>query len=285
VAPPVWHLEIIAELMAEAGRCALAMSGGPWEMKSDRTLVTAADRAVERIFAEACEHPASGNFLIGEETVAARTEDELAAAWRETAWIVDPIDGTAPYAHGLPTWGISLALARGGALVEGALFLPVSGEMCLTADGQAWFARTPGPPETWRFTFQPLVRRELPADAGGLISITQNLAKGGCLDLPNPVQAVCSCVYSTVGLLQGRYLAYLGNLALWDLAGSLPLFRALGYPARFRDGRPFPLDRVSPAICHLDPGDPRRWRFRGETAFAATPAALDYVLAGVADPG
>lgn len=279
-----WRRETVAELLAESGRRALAMAGRGWEMKSDRTLVTAADRAIEQLLGEVFDRPEAGSYLIGEETVAQRGEDYLAAAWRENAWIVDPIDGTAPYAHGLPTWGISIALARGGELVEGGLFVPSSGALCLTASGKAWQTHAAGT-QAGPFAFREMPRRELAADAGGMISITQNLAKTGRLSLPNPVQAVCSCVYSTVGLMQGHYLAYLGNLALWDLAGSLPLFRALGFHARFFDGRPFPLDRISSANCRLEPQDPRRWRFRGEIAFAATEAALAYVLAGIEDPG
>ncbi len=280
-----WDAEAVAGLMAAAGRCALDLAGGAWELKSDQTLVTAADRAVEALFADAFDHPGQGSFLIGEETVATRGEDYLAQAWRETAWIVDPIDGTAPYAHGLPTWGISVAMARGGELCEGAILVPSAGDLYLTDHGKAWHARIAMPLAAGHVDLRELPRRELPVGPGGLVGITQNMAKLGRLDLPNPVQAICSCVYSTAGLLNGSYLAYIGNLALWDLAGSLPLLAAQGFRGRFIDGRPFPMTRISPATCHLEAADPRRWRFRGETVFAATDAALDHVLAGIRDPG
>jgi myo-inositol-1(or 4)-monophosphatase len=280
-----WNCDTMTGLMAESGRRALAMAGGAWEFKSDQTLVTAADRAVEALFAAAFDRPEEGSYLIGEETVATRGEAYLARAWRETAWIVDPIDGTAPYAHGLPTWGVSVAMAKAGELHEGALFVPSTGDLYLTDGGKALHARASGPPEAWQFRLRELARRPLAVDAGGMISITQNMAKRGRLNLPNPVQALCSCVYSTAGLLDGSYLAYVGNLALWDLAGSLPLLAALGFRGRFLDGRPFPMDRISTKNCHLGADDPRRWRFRGETVFAATDEALDYVLAGVEDPG
>jgi fructose-1,6-bisphosphatase/inositol monophosphatase family enzyme len=280
-----WNCDAMTGLMAEAGRRALVMAGGAWEFKADQTLVTAADRAVEALLAAAFDRPEEGSYLIGEETVATRGEEYLARAWQETAWIVDPIDGTAPYAHGLSTWGVSVAMAKAGELREGALFVPSTGDLYLTASGKARHARAAGSPESWDFQFHDLARHPLPVDAGGMVSITQNMAKLGRLNLPNPVQALCSCVYSTAGLLNGSYLAYVGNLALWDLAGSLPLLRAQGFRGRFLDGRPFPMDRISWENCHLGADDPRRWRFCGETVFAATDEALDYVLAGIEDPG
>jgi myo-inositol-1(or 4)-monophosphatase len=42
-------------------------------------------------------------------------------------WLVDPIDGTVNFAHGLPIWSISIALVRGGQLIVGVVAAPVLG--------------------------------------------------------------------------------------------------------------------------------------------------------------
>jgi myo-inositol-1(or 4)-monophosphatase len=50
----------------------------------------------------------------------------------ELLWIVDPIDGTVNFMHGLPLWCSSVAMRAGGEVVAGAVYLPVMKE-CFTA--------------------------------------------------------------------------------------------------------------------------------------------------------
>ena len=50
----------------------------------------------------------------------------------ELLWIVDPIDGTVNFMHGLPLWCSSVAVRAGGEIVAGAVYLPVMKE-CFTA--------------------------------------------------------------------------------------------------------------------------------------------------------
>jgi len=53
-------------------------------------------------------------------------------------WIVDPIDGTMNYFHGIPHWNCSVAVARDGRMVAGAVYAPMQDEMfTATLDGPA----------------------------------------------------------------------------------------------------------------------------------------------------
>lgn len=53
-------------------------------------------------------------------------------------WIVDPIDGTMNYFHGIPHWCTSVAFQWGGRILAGAVFAPETGEcFTATADGPA----------------------------------------------------------------------------------------------------------------------------------------------------
>ena len=112
-----WKIDEILTLLAEAGRCALTLGEYPAaDCKSDGSAVTAADRAIERNFAERFDHPERGIFLIGEETDPGRTDTDCAAALAaDRCYVIDPIDGTAPYIADVPLWGISLGLLRRGA--------------------------------------------------------------------------------------------------------------------------------------------------------------------------
>ncbi len=54
-------------------------------------------------------------------------------------WIVDPLDGTTNFLHGLPHWAVSIALEHKGRIVAGVIFDPLKNEMFFAEKGQgAW---------------------------------------------------------------------------------------------------------------------------------------------------
>jgi myo-inositol-1(or 4)-monophosphatase len=91
---------------------------------SDRTLVTEADRSVNRTLRE---------FLIRDQEGWLSEEDvdnpERLKAHR--VWIVDPLDGTKEFVAGIPEWGISVAMIEGGVAVAGGVCNPATGEIFL----------------------------------------------------------------------------------------------------------------------------------------------------------
>lgn len=54
-------------------------------------------------------------------------------------WIIDPLDGTTNFLHGLPHWAISIALERDGEIVAGVIFDPVRDELFWAEKGQGAF--------------------------------------------------------------------------------------------------------------------------------------------------
>ncbi|RVT85153.1 inositol monophosphatase [Rhodobacteraceae bacterium CCMM004] len=110
-------------------------------------LVTVADRAAEAAIAEAVRAILPGAEVVGEEAVAADPAllDRIAAA--EVCAIVDPVDGTANFAHGLATFGVILAVAVRGRTVLGVLYDPIGDDWIVAGRGQgAWFGRPGAPP-------------------------------------------------------------------------------------------------------------------------------------------
>jgi histidinol-phosphatase len=102
------------------------------EVKRDGSLVTQVDRAVEtRLRAWISEHfPADG--ILGEEF-----PEHNGGAKRR--WIIDPIDGTFSFAHGVPLWGTLIAVAEGENVIAGAVNCPGVGEIVCAALGEgAW---------------------------------------------------------------------------------------------------------------------------------------------------
>jgi myo-inositol-1(or 4)-monophosphatase len=265
---PDWDRDAVAELLVDCARIALDHYERPRrELKPDRSLVTDADRAVEQRMADSLDDPADGSWMIGEETIARRDEDYVAAAFEGTAWVVDPIDGTAPYAHHVPTWGISIGFMRSGVLEEGAIILPTTGEL-FVSDGPAVYSGTSSAREGWDYAgLAPLAVRPRAMDDGGMVCLDQKTVRGMLIRRPNPVQALCCAVMPLAYLCIGRYAAYVGRVKLWDAAGGLPLLLKCGFVARTLGGGR--LDGcVDERHWHLAPADPGRWLMRDPVVFA-----------------
>ena len=98
-------------------------------------LVTVADRAAEARIAEAAAGILPGAVVIGEEAVSEDPAlvDAIAGAGR--CLIVDPVDGTWNFAHGIATFGVILALAEAGRTVWGMIYDPVADDWAVAHRG------------------------------------------------------------------------------------------------------------------------------------------------------
>ncbi|RXV66158.1 inositol monophosphatase [Roseovarius sp. A46] len=96
-----------------------------------RDLVTEADRATEAMIARGLQRLFPHALIVGEEAVADRPElrDEVSEA--EFAIIIDPVDGTWNFVHGLPLFGVIIAVTRFGRPVLGLLYDPVGDDWIL----------------------------------------------------------------------------------------------------------------------------------------------------------
>jgi myo-inositol-1(or 4)-monophosphatase len=154
--------------------------------------------------------------LIGEESADGWTQAAIDTALTGATWVVDPIDGTAPYANQLPTWGISLGLMVDGVLTDGALFLPRTGEMFITSGEDVLFERGARNPEYWRFDALAPLRPDLRAyDSTAMVSLPREIIHTGRFSGPNPIQSNGSAVYSIAKLLTGSYICYVARVKLW----------------------------------------------------------------------
>jgi myo-inositol-1(or 4)-monophosphatase len=91
-------------------------------------LVTAADLAAEEAFRALVGRRFPSHVVIGEETAAAS-----ALADRPVQWIIDPVDGTTNFAHGLALFSVSIALRIADVLQVGVVYDPI-GEELFTAE-------------------------------------------------------------------------------------------------------------------------------------------------------
>lgn len=103
--------------------------------KGPADFVSAADkRAEEIIFFELKKARPDYSFLMEE-------SGEVKGADPDHRWIIDPLDGTANFLHGIPHWAISIALESRGELVAGLIYDPVKDEMVHAEKNGGAFSR------------------------------------------------------------------------------------------------------------------------------------------------
>jgi len=109
--------------------------------KPDRTPVTDADQAMERVIRATLSASRPEDDVFGEEM---GTDSNTIGARPGRQWIIDPIDGTAGFLRGLPIWGTLVALAIDGVPVVGAISAPALGKRWFGATGLGSWSTTSG---------------------------------------------------------------------------------------------------------------------------------------------
>ena len=124
------HLTIVKNLALEAGRILLASFDqvGTVSRKRATELVTDLDGRVEEMLLEAMQRHFPEDRVLAEET-----GDHAGGSGR--TWYIDPLDGTTNYAHGLPTFAVSIACGDAEGLQLGCVYAPYLDEMYLALRG------------------------------------------------------------------------------------------------------------------------------------------------------
>ena len=92
-------------------------------------LVTEADHAAEKAIMETIRQQFPDHFILSEEAGEMATPSEY-------KWIIDPIDGTVNYAHGIPICCVSIALEQKGQMIMGAVYNPLIDEFYMAEKGK-----------------------------------------------------------------------------------------------------------------------------------------------------
>ena len=91
--------------------------------KGPKDFVTKTDRQVEKILIEELSKSKKNYSFLSEETGKISNKD------KENIWIIDPIDGTINFLHGIPHFAISIALKSEDEIICGLIFDPIKDEM------------------------------------------------------------------------------------------------------------------------------------------------------------
>ncbi|MCL2829911.1 MAG: inositol monophosphatase [Betaproteobacteria bacterium] len=119
-------------------RAALDLSMIEVTRKQQNDFVTEVDRAAERAIIETLRETYPDYAILAEESGFSGSSAEDGAA-PENQWIIDPLDGTTNFIHGMPQYAISIALAQRGQIVHAVVFDPNRNELFTASKGSGAF--------------------------------------------------------------------------------------------------------------------------------------------------
>src|SRR6201993_2052745 len=102
-------------------------------LKGPANFVSLADKRAEEILYEDLTKARPGYGFIGEEG-GIRVGDD-----KTHTWIVDPLDGTTNFLHGIPQFAISIGLQREGTIIAGVIYNPANDELYIAERGKGAF--------------------------------------------------------------------------------------------------------------------------------------------------
>ncbi len=126
------YLKFAEETAREAGQLTLEYfltDAAKPEFKGDDTPVTIADRDAEKLIRRRISESYPDHQIVGEEF--GETQGESTHRW-----IIDPIDGTKSFVHGVPLYAVLLALEINGKVEVGCAYFPALDEIISAASGQ-----------------------------------------------------------------------------------------------------------------------------------------------------
>ncbi|MFO1328748.1 MAG: inositol monophosphatase family protein [Rubrivivax sp.] len=251
-APPAAALEAwrgFAEDLADEARALFAphLAALPGvELKPDRSLVTALDRAIEERLREriAADWPAHG--VLGEEFGALRPD-------ADAVWVLDPIDGTAPFIAGVPVFGTLVALLWQGRPVLGVMDFPVTRERWVGVAGRATTHQ--GQPCRTR-ACESLADAMLSTSNPDFFAVDERPAFESLRAATRwRIYGGCCLAYGL--LARGRTdLAIDAGFKIWDWAPFVPVIEGAG--GVITDWQGQPLSLANPSTRILAAGDARR---------------------------
>ncbi len=130
------QLRLTAERAARAGAAVLGRHFGSRslevELKAENDLVTAADRESEAVIVDLLREAHPSHSILAEEGGGLGGLQGSS----DYQWVIDPLDGTSNFVHGLPFFCVSIACRRGEELVAAAVCDPARGDMFAAAAGE-----------------------------------------------------------------------------------------------------------------------------------------------------
>ena len=176
--------------------------------KGPKDFVTNADIKAEKIIIEELKKAKPNYSIISEENGIENNKDN------KNTWIIDPIDGTINFLHGVPHFAISIALKSNDEIISGLIFDPIKNEMFYAEKNSGAY-----------FNNQR-VRVSKKSEINDCLFATGSESESK-IDLPHRKSGCAALDMAYVA--SGRYDGYYQrNLNLWDIAAGIILVNEAG---------------------------------------------------------
>jgi myo-inositol-1(or 4)-monophosphatase len=192
-------------------------------MKGPADFVTSADKRTERILIEELSKARPGYGFLGEEGGVVEGRDKT------HRFIIDPIDGTTNFMHGIPHFAISIGLEREGQLVSGVVYNPVTDDLFIAEKGHGAYLNDKRLRVAARKELVPSViatglpfmgkdgRARASAEMAAVMNATAGIRRFGAASL--------DLAYVAAGRFDGFWEH---GLQPWDMAAGIVLVREAG---------------------------------------------------------
>lgn len=191
--------------------------------KSAGDFVSRADKEAERIIKEELRNARPNYGWLGEETGEEDGEDPT------RRWIVDPLDGTTNFLHGLPHWAVSIALEHKSEIVAAVIFDAAKDEL-YTAEkgGGAWMNDQRLRVSGRRHMIESIFATGVPFGGRGTLPATlKDLAR--LMPMTAGVRRFGAAALDLAYVAAGRYEGYWERgINAWDVAAGILLVKEAG---------------------------------------------------------
>jgi len=185
-------------------------------MKGVIDLVTETDLAAEALILESLARKTPDIPVMSEESAQSRT-----VCSRPRYWVVDPLDGTTNFAHGVPHFAVSIALLEQGRPTIGAIYHPMMDELyCASLGGGAWLNDHPVKVTQTDELIKALIATGFPYDIEHTLPLVMGQIERvlpAVRDIRRAGAAALDLAYVACGRLDGFYEI---NLQPWDTAAG-----------------------------------------------------------------
>lgn len=198
--------------------------------KAANDFVTEVDRAAEQAIIDTLLKAYPQHGILAEETGSAhgRTDSDF-------QWIIDPLDGTTNFIHGMPVYAVSIALAHRGVVQQGVVYDPTRDELFTASRGAGAFLNNRRIRVSSRVRLEDsLIGTGFPFREGDDFDAYMTMFKRvaqRCVGLRRPGAAAIDLAYVAAGRYDGFFES---GLKPWDVAaGSLLVTEAGGLVGNF----------------------------------------------------
>lgn len=221
------NLNVMMKTARKAGRALLKDFGEVENLqvstKGPADFVSRADKTAEATIREELLHARPTYGFLGEEGEEIEGDDPT------RRWIVDPLDGTTNFLHGLPHWAVSIALEHKGQIVAGVIYDPVKDEMFYAEKGGgSWLNESRLRVSSRHRMIESIFATGLPfAGRADLPETIQDLARilPTCAGVRRFGAAALDLAYVAAGRYDGFWER---GLHVWDMAAGLIIVREAG---------------------------------------------------------